>query len=168
MRTIWNEIMIFLKRVRFSGVFIMLMWYLLLVMPAYFLLIVTANVAVSFVENSFLQDFVTLLLMLYILISWLLFPWRRILNKEIVKIYKQERPSEAKLEELKSELKDIKNGNTAENKTIIYYVFLAIAAFIGAVIQLTVMPFFVISIYKKMCIINEFYNIKLASQTLEQ
>lgn len=35
----------------------MLIWYLLLVVPAYFLLIVSANVAVSFVGNFFLQDF---------------------------------------------------------------------------------------------------------------
>lgn len=160
MRTIWNEIMIFLKRVRFLGVFNMLMWYLLLVVPAYFLLIVSANVAVSFIENSFLQDLVTLLLMLYILISWLLFPWRRILNKEIIKIYKEERPTEAKLEELKLELKDIKNGNTAEKRKISDYIIIAIGAFIGAVIQLIVMPFLVISIYKKMCMVNGFYNIK--------
>ncbi|STY44196.1 Uncharacterised protein [Listeria grayi] len=138
----------------------MLMWYLLLVVPAYFLLIVSANVAVSFIENSFLQDLVTLLLMLYILISWLLFPWRRILNKEIIKIYKEERPTEAKLEELKLELKDIKNGNTAEKRKISDYIIIAIGAFIGAVIQLIVMPFLVISIYKKMCMVNGFYNIK--------
>lgn len=160
MRTIWNEVMIFLKRIRFSGVFNMLIWYLLLVVPAYFLVIVSANVAVSFVENSFLQDFVTLLLMLYILISWLLLPWRRTLNKEIVKIYKLERPSEAKLEELKLELKDIKNGNTAENRKISDYILIAIFAFIGALIQLIVMPFLVVSIYKKMCMINGFYNIE--------
>lgn len=159
MRTIWNEVMIFLKRIRFSGVFNMLIWYLLLVVPAYFLLIVSANVAVSFVGNFFLQDFVTLLLMLYILISWLLFPWRRTLNKEIVKIYKQERSTEAKLEELKLELKDIKNGNTAENRKISDYILVAIGAFIGAVIQLIVTPFLVVSIYRKMLIINEFYNI---------
>lgn len=160
MRTIWNEVMIFLKRIRFSGVFNMLIWYLLLVVPAYFLVIVSANVAVSFVENSFLQDFVTLLLMLYILISWLLLPWRRTLNKEIIKIYKQERPTEAKLEELKLELKDIKNGNTAENRKISDYIIIAIGAFIGAVILLIVMPFLVVSIYKKMCMVNGFYNIE--------
>lgn len=97
--------------------------------------------------------------MLYILISWLLFPWRRTLNKEIVKIYKQERSTEAKLEELKLELKDIKNGNTAENRKISEYILVAIGAFIGAVIQLIVTPFLVVSIYRKMLIINEFYNI---------
>ncbi|MBC1921472.1 hypothetical protein [Listeria grayi] len=102
----------------------------------------------------------TLLLMLYILISWLLLPWSRILNKEIVKIYKQERPTEAMLEEIKLELRDIKNGNTAENKTIMDYILFAIGAFIGAVIQLIITPFLVVSIYKKMCIINGFYNIK--------
>lgn len=138
----------------------MLIWYLLLVVPAYFLVIVSANVAVSFVENSFLQDFVTLLLMLYILISWLLLPWRRTLNKEIIKIYKQERPTEAKLEELKLELKDIKNGNTAENRKISDYIIIAMGAFIGAVILLIVMPFLVVSIYKKMRMVNGFYNIE--------
>lgn len=88
-----------------------------------------------------------------------MFPWRRTLNKEIVKIYKQERSTEAKLEELKLELKDIKNGNTAENRKISDYILVAIGAFIGAVIQLIVTPFLVVSIYRKMLIINEFYNI---------